>query len=82
MNARVAWWVASTILIDSSFFLSFFFLFIISFFANELFMKSIYRSVACNELIVYVCFRVCVSAYVFLHEYVLVGGCSSVRVCS
>ena len=32
-----------------TFFLSFFF--IISFFANELFMKSIYRSVACNELI-------------------------------
>ena len=30
-------------------------------------------------LIVCVFFPVCVSAYVFLHECVLVGGCSSVN---
>ena len=33
-----------------TFFLTFFFLFIISFFAHELFMWPIYRPVACNEL--------------------------------
>ena len=33
-----------------TFFLNFFYLFIISFFANELFMWPIYRPVACNEL--------------------------------
>ena len=33
-------------------------------------------------LIVCVSFRVCVIAYVFLHECGLVGGCSSVSVCS
>ena len=37
---------------------------------------------ACVYLIVCVCFRVCVFAYVFLHECVLVGGCSSVSMCS
>ena len=55
----MAWWVASTIPIhwilssypgSVTFFLTFFFLFIISFFANELFMWPIYRPVACNEL--------------------------------
>ena len=35
-----------------TFFLTFFFLFIISFFAHELFMWPIYRPVACNELMI------------------------------